>query len=101
MSKVWFIPGSSKGFGRQFTKAALDRADYDGLRVRQVDFSGAMKLGERTGVGPALLALADLPEPPLRVLFGQAVYDIVEQIYEERLKTWVEHRDITLAAQGN
>jgi NAD(P)-dependent dehydrogenase (short-subunit alcohol dehydrogenase family) len=74
---------------------------YDGLRVRQAEFSGAMKLADPTGVGPALLALVDLPEPPLRVLFGQAAYGIVEQIYAERLKTWVENRDITLTAQGN
>ena len=74
---------------------------YVGLRVRQAEFSDTRKLGDPTGVGPALLDLVDLPEPPLRVLFGEAAYDIVEQIYAERLKTWVENRDITLAAQGN
>ena len=27
MSKVWFVTGASKGFGRQFVLAALERGD--------------------------------------------------------------------------
>jgi len=27
MSKVWFITGASKGFGREFVLAALERGD--------------------------------------------------------------------------
>jgi NAD(P)-dependent dehydrogenase (short-subunit alcohol dehydrogenase family) len=27
MSKIWFVTGSSRGFGRQFVQAALERGD--------------------------------------------------------------------------
>lgn len=34
MSKVWFVTGSSKGFGRQFVEAALDRGDQVAATAR-------------------------------------------------------------------
>ena len=71
---------------------------YDGLRARQAESNGAMKPRDPTGVGSAMLAVVDLPEPPLRVLFGEGSLEIVEQIYAARLKTWEENRDIALAA---
>ncbi|MFI5937887.1 SDR family NAD(P)-dependent oxidoreductase [Actinoplanes sp. NPDC051494] len=37
MSKVWFVTGSSKGFGRQFVEAALDRGDKVAATARNTD----------------------------------------------------------------
>ncbi len=37
MSKVWFITGSSKGFGRIWAEAALERGDKVALTARNVD----------------------------------------------------------------
>jgi NAD(P)-dependent dehydrogenase (short-subunit alcohol dehydrogenase family) len=37
MSKVWFITGSSRGFGRQFTEAALERGDRVAATARSTD----------------------------------------------------------------
>jgi NAD(P)-dependent dehydrogenase (short-subunit alcohol dehydrogenase family) len=37
MSKVWFITGASKGFGREFAKAALGRGDSVAATARNVD----------------------------------------------------------------
>ncbi|MFY0578635.1 SDR family oxidoreductase [Cystobacter fuscus] len=37
MSKVWFVTGSSRGFGRQFVKAALERGDRVAATARNVD----------------------------------------------------------------
>ena len=93
------------GYDTDWMSASAVVADpnpaYDGLRVRQGEFSAGMPLGEPSGVGPALMALVDLAEPPLRVLFGAAALNIVEQAYAARLKTWADNREITLAAQGN
>jgi NAD(P)-dependent dehydrogenase (short-subunit alcohol dehydrogenase family) len=36
MSKVWFITGTSKGFGRQFARAALGRGDKVAATARDV-----------------------------------------------------------------
>jgi NAD(P)-dependent dehydrogenase (short-subunit alcohol dehydrogenase family) len=54
MSKVWFITGTSKGFGRVWAEAALERGDRVAATARNVDtLSG---LAER--YGDAVLPLA-------------------------------------------
>ena len=35
MSKVWFITGASKGFGREWTQAALERGDRVAATARR------------------------------------------------------------------
>jgi NAD(P)-dependent dehydrogenase (short-subunit alcohol dehydrogenase family) len=37
MSKVWFVTGSSKGFGREFVRAALERGDKVAATARNTD----------------------------------------------------------------
>ena len=37
MSKVWFVTGSSRGFGRQFVEAALSRGDKVAATARNAD----------------------------------------------------------------
>ncbi|MEV4277562.1 SDR family NAD(P)-dependent oxidoreductase [Actinoplanes xinjiangensis] len=37
MSKVWFVTGSSKGFGRQFVEGALERGDRVAATARNTD----------------------------------------------------------------
>src|SRR5436189_4661729 len=37
MSKVWFITGASKGFGREFALAALERGDKVAATARNTD----------------------------------------------------------------
>ena len=37
MSKVWFVTGSSKGFGREFVLAALERGDQVAATARNTD----------------------------------------------------------------
>jgi len=37
MSKVWFVTGASKGFGREFVSAALDRGDKVAATARNTD----------------------------------------------------------------
>lgn len=37
MSKIWFITGSSRGFGRQFVTAALERGDKVAATARDTD----------------------------------------------------------------
>jgi NAD(P)-dependent dehydrogenase (short-subunit alcohol dehydrogenase family) len=37
MSKVWFITGSSRGFGRRFAEAALSRGDKVAATARTTE----------------------------------------------------------------
>ncbi|MEU9856596.1 SDR family NAD(P)-dependent oxidoreductase [Streptomyces sp. NPDC047974] len=53
MSKVWFVTGSSRGFGRRFVEAALDRGDRVAATARD-----AGNLSDLSGrYGDAVLAL--------------------------------------------
>ncbi|SEH03995.1 NADP-dependent 3-hydroxy acid dehydrogenase YdfG [Nonomuraea solani] len=47
MSKTWFITGTSKGFGREWAEAALERGDRVAAAAR--DLSGLRSLTERFG----------------------------------------------------
>ena len=55
MSKVWFITGSSKGFGRIWAEAALERGDKVALTARNADT--VAELAERYGENALPLTL--------------------------------------------
>jgi NAD(P)-dependent dehydrogenase (short-subunit alcohol dehydrogenase family) len=55
MSKVWFITGTSKGFGRIWAEAALERGDRVAATARNVD--SVSELAERYGDNALPLAL--------------------------------------------
>ena len=42
MSKVWFITGASKGFGREWAEAALERGDRVAGTARRLDTVDAL-----------------------------------------------------------
>jgi NAD(P)-dependent dehydrogenase (short-subunit alcohol dehydrogenase family) len=59
----------------------------------------------RQPVGPghtakAMLALVDLPEPPLRLFLGTYPYPVAEKAYAQRLDTWHQWRDLAASADG-
>ncbi|WP_199549048.1 SDR family oxidoreductase [Streptomyces sp. N35] len=72
MSKVWFVTGSSRGFGRQFVEAALERGDKVAATARD-----ASALGDLVGkYGDRVLALA------LDVTDREAVFATVREARE-------------------
>ncbi|MER5223248.1 hypothetical protein ABT032_23185 [Streptomyces flaveus] len=81
MSKVWFVTGASRGFGRRFVEAALSR-------------------GDKVAASEALLEVVDSDNPPLRVFFGTQGNQMLPQVYADRLKTWADWSDLAVRAQG-
>lgn len=73
--KTWFITGTSRGFGREWAIAALDRGDQVAATARNLGTLDDLFLGE----------------PPLRI----AVED-----YGSRLATWAQWQQVAAAAQG-
>lgn len=72
MSKIWFVTGSSRGFGRQFVGAALDRGDKVVATDRNTD-----SLADLVAVhGESLLPLV------LDVTDRAAVIEAVERAHE-------------------
>lgn len=74
---------------------------YDGLRQRLAGAMGNQPAGDPAAAAQALLKIVDADNPPLRILFGQGFYPMLQQAYADRLKTWADWQDLSLAAQGN
>jgi NAD(P)-dependent dehydrogenase (short-subunit alcohol dehydrogenase family) len=56
--------------------------------------------GKPEATTDAILKLVDSKNPPLRLFLGKVAYPAVKQIYEERLATWEEWKEISTAAHG-
>ncbi|MEV7892193.1 SDR family oxidoreductase [Streptomyces sp. NPDC002817] len=61
MSKIWFITGSSRGFGRQFAQAALERGDKVAATARNTDSLADLVAAHGEAVLPLKLDVTDKP----------------------------------------
>ncbi|MET7985156.1 MULTISPECIES: SDR family NAD(P)-dependent oxidoreductase [unclassified Streptomyces] len=59
MSKVWFITGSSRGFGRRFAEAALSRGDKVAAAARDTDSLAELVAAHGDAVLPLALDVTD------------------------------------------
>ncbi|MES4907204.1 MULTISPECIES: SDR family NAD(P)-dependent oxidoreductase [unclassified Streptomyces] len=74
---------------------------YDGLRQRLAGVMGKQPSGDPAAAARTLLKIVDSDNPPLRVLFGQGFYPMLQQAYADRLKTWADWQDLSAEAHGN
>ncbi|MEV4007026.1 SDR family NAD(P)-dependent oxidoreductase [Actinomadura sp. NPDC049753] len=74
---------------------------YDGLRRRLAQVAGKQPAGDPAAAARTLLKIVDSDAPPLRVLFGQGFYPMIQQAYADRLKTWADGQDLSAEAHGN
>jgi NAD(P)-dependent dehydrogenase (short-subunit alcohol dehydrogenase family) len=74
---------------------------YDGLRARLAEFTGKQPAGDPAAAAQALLKVVNSDAPPLRVLFGQGFYPLLQQVYADRLKTWADWQDLSAEAHGD
>ncbi len=84
-------------FGATGLRRSTENPAYDGVRAG-IDRTG-WALGEPAATRPAILAVIDSEEPPLRVLFGRSFTNL-EIEYESRLRTWRAWQPISQAAFG-
>ncbi|MFI7295526.1 SDR family oxidoreductase [Streptomyces sp. NPDC050121] len=59
MSKIWFVTGSSRGFGRQFVQAALERGDKVAATARNTDSLADLVAAHGEAVLPLKLDVTD------------------------------------------
>jgi NAD(P)-dependent dehydrogenase (short-subunit alcohol dehydrogenase family) len=59
MSKIWFITGSSRGFGRQFVEAALERGDKVAATARNTDSLKDLVAAHGEAILPLTLDVTD------------------------------------------
>ena len=95
------------GYATDWIGASATFADanpaYDGLRKARAESNAAnpVSMGNPAAVGPALLKVVDADKPPLRVLFGELGLSLTKHAYQNRLQTWDDNKEISIAAQGN
>jgi NAD(P)-dependent dehydrogenase (short-subunit alcohol dehydrogenase family) len=105
MSKVWFITGTSRGFGRQFATAALERGDRVVATARNVDtlkdlvdtygesvLTLALDVADRSAVGAAVASAYDR-FGRLDVVVNNAGYGLfgaVEELTEDEVRAQME-----------
>ena len=79
---------------------AEPQPSYDGLRRRLTGLMGKQPAGDPVAAARTLLKIVDSDNPPLRILFGQGFYPMLQQVYEDRLKTWADGQDLSIEAHG-
>ncbi|HEX8004968.1 MAG TPA: hypothetical protein VF482_00900 [Trebonia sp.] len=82
--KTWFITGTSRGFGREWAIAALDRGDKVAATARDITALDDLVAKYGDAIMP-ILRLADSENPPLRMFLGESPLRIATADYESRL----------------
>ena len=96
-------PGSfSTDWGGASAKHAREIADYDEFRAKAAEARKARlgASGDPTKSAPAILAIVDADEPPLRIFLGSSPLGTAKADYAGRIATWEKWNDVSVAAQG-
>jgi NADP-dependent 3-hydroxy acid dehydrogenase YdfG len=86
-------------------------ASASAFQTNHMEEYGPLKKAFNEGITPdsfgkpeatveAILKLVESPNPPLRLLLGKVAYPFVKQVYEQRLVSWEEWKEVSTAAHG-
>jgi NAD(P)-dependent dehydrogenase (short-subunit alcohol dehydrogenase family) len=92
--------GFDTDWARPSSRRSAPMPEYDFFREAAAARRGAQEPGDPRAAADALLDIVDAPEPPLRVLLGARAFDLVSALYQRRLATWGEHRELAMRAHG-
>ena len=92
--------GFSTDWGGPSAKVAKPISAYDPARAKTAERRKTTVPGDPDATGPAMLALVDAAEPPLRVFFGDVGLPMIRQEYANRLALWEKWDHIADMAQG-
>ena len=73
---------------------------YEPAREKMKARRAGVVPGDPDATGPAMLALVDAPEPPLRVFFGDVGLPMIKQEYANRIALWEKWDHIADLSQG-
>ena len=74
---------------------------YNDVRAALAEGNKPEDWGVPEATVEAVLKLVDTENPPLRLILGRAGVQWIKHTYDQRLKTWEEWQDVSVAAQGN
>jgi NADP-dependent 3-hydroxy acid dehydrogenase YdfG len=73
---------------------------YDGVRAALNKSNNLEDWGVPQATAEAMLQLIKSENPPLRLILGKAGLQWIKYAYAERMKTWEEWQDVSVAAHG-
>jgi NAD(P)-dependent dehydrogenase (short-subunit alcohol dehydrogenase family) len=92
------------GFDTDWSGSSAVRAEpidaYEEARRQMAARRSQLPQGNTAATGAAILQIVDAKDPPLRVFFGAPPLQIAKDRYAQRLKTWEEWNELSVAAQG-
>jgi len=91
--------GYATDFGSSAIRTQTIKAYDDVKAAFEADFTED-SYGIPEATTEAILRLVDTVSPPLRLFLGKVALPWVKQVYEERLATWEEWKDVSAAAHG-
>jgi NAD(P)-dependent dehydrogenase (short-subunit alcohol dehydrogenase family) len=95
--------GFATDWGGPSAAHATPIAEYDGMRnvLRQWFSERAGTPGDPEATGPAILAIVDADEPPLRFFLGRGPLEMTRAEYAARIAMWEQWDEVSLNAHGN
>lgn len=85
-------------WGHGFNSESIDA--YDGLKKAILDGHDPDTFGKTSATVPAIIKLVEAETPPLRLFLGKVAFPLAKQVYEQKLATWEEWADVSVAAHG-
>ncbi len=73
---------------------------YNAVKKAFQESSSPDSYGKIEATKEAMLKLVESSKPPLRLLLGKVGYPFVKQVYEERMTSWTEWKEVSEAAHG-
>jgi short-subunit dehydrogenase len=92
--------GYSTDFGVSSAVQSKPLAHYDAVKTALQEGNKEEDYGVPEATVGAMFKLVDTENPPLRLLLGKAGIQWVKYTYSERLKTWDEWQEVSIAAHG-
>jgi len=92
--------GFATDWGGPSAQRATPMAEYQAARDAMIVRRRNVIPGDPEATGPAILALVDQTNPPLRVFFGDVGLPMIQQEYAKRLEEWQKWDWIADLAQG-
>ena len=85
-------------WGNTFNSESIDA--YNGIKKALAEGHDPDTFGKTSATVPAILKLVEAENPPLRLFLGKVALPFAKQTYEQKLKTWEEWADVSVAAHG-
>lgn len=73
---------------------------YDGIKKAIAEGHDPETFGKTSATIPAIIKLVEAENPPLRLFLGKVALPFAKQTYEQKLATWEEWADVSVAAHG-